>query len=334
MNRNEQLYGPSLECLEVLQNFELEHVNQYADGYFNSLLRKRLSDKFNFPENQIILGNGGEDLLKILFEKLSEDDSVLIPNPSYTFYKKYLDTRGNSVHSFDFQIVNGEYSYATDLILSEYKKYSPKLILLASPNNPTGNTLTVAELEEILKNIESKTIVVLDEAYWGFDNEYNQVGFVSLVSKYPNLMLLRSFSKLYGLAGLRIGFGICGILVLEYLNWQHQYLGFSRILEEVAVAALNSEDYYKNIAETISKDRDMLISELSGSKYFTPYRSKSNFVLVSFDAKYQKQVEETLSDEDAVIAKIIDSGMMRVTIGTTEHVQKFINLLKTANYEY
>ncbi len=334
LNRNEQLYGPSPSCLETIRNFNPDHVNRYADGYSASILRTRLSSEFNFSENQIILGNGAEDILRVVFNQLKDNETILISNPSYTYYQKYLDSRGITVNTFSFEITEKEYVFNTANILNSYNQYKPKVLLITSPNNPTGSNISSDQLKEVLEKISTDCILVLDEAYFGFDSEYNQDAVMSLLNKYPNLMIIRSFSKLYGLAGLRIGFGLCGSVAYDFLNWQHQYLGFSRLLEEVAIVALDSKEYYDDISSKIVSDRKFFIAEVSKSKHFKPYESKSNFVLVGFDAKYQTSIEKILKEDQSPIAKLAGEGLMRVTIGTTDQVKQFADRLKSINYEY
>ena len=334
LNRNEQLYGPSPSCLEVIWKFNPEHISRYVDGYATSILRSRLGKDFSFPENQIILGNGAEDILRTVFNQLKENETVLIPNPTYTYYQKYLENRKIIVNTFGFDVTENEYVFSVTNILDSYNQYQPKVLLIASPNNPTGSTISPKQLLGILEKISTDCILVLDEAYFGFDLEYRQDAVITLLNKYPNLMIVRSFSKLYGLAGLRIGFGICGSKAYEFLNWQHQYLGFNRLLEEVAVVALDSREYYADISNKIIKDRELFIAEVSKSKHFKPFVSKANFVLVGFNAKYQTLVEKMLNEDQTPIAKLVGEGLMRVTVGTSEKVKQFADTLKHTNYEY
>jgi len=328
LNRNEQLYGPSPKCSEVIEAFNPEHLNRYIDGYYVSELRTKLGLEFDFPADQIILDCGAEGILTTIFNCIRKGDSLLTATPTFTFYQKYLSIRDIPLHAFDFKIHNSEYQYNVDNILHSYDQHKSNIVLISSPNNPTGNSISPDQLETILKHMSSNALLILDEAYYGFDSEYDQKGFLSLLSQYPNVMIIRSFSKLYGLAGLRIGFALCGTTVLKRLNWQHQYLGFSRILEEVAIAALDSKVYYKEVSDKIIRDRELFITEISKSKDFTPYASKANFVLVGFDKNNQSAVSAILSAEDSPIAKIVDDDLMRVTIGMTEQVRAFSDKLK------
>ena len=199
--------------------------------------------------------------------------------------------------------------------------------MITSPNNPTGNSINLADFEKILNIADKTTLVVLDEAYFGFDKNYNQQDFLSFLEKHENLMILRSFSKLYALAGLRIGFALCGTKVKEILHYQNYYLGGSRILEEVAISALESEDYYKNLAEEIIKDRENFITEVNKLKNFKAFNSKANFVLVKVDESVKKLLEQELDNIDFSISKFVFENFMRVSIGSKQHTEKFLEVL-------
>jgi len=201
---------------------------------------------------------------------------------------------------------------------------------LTSPNNPTANRLSAADLGRILGAADSEILVVVDEAYRGFDSDYDEAQFVALVRRHPNLALLRSFSKWYALAGLRVGFALCGRRVKQMLRYQDRYLGISRLSEEVAIAALESTDYYEQLAGEIVADRERFIAELNTVTNFTAYRSYANFVAVKVAEPLVAPVAAALDrHDDAVIAKFVDRDLMRVTIGSRKHSETFLQLLRS-----
>src|SRR5581483_5272680 len=161
-----------------------------------------------------------------------------------------------------------DFNFDIDNCLSKIEESKPKVVLITSPNNPTGNSINLADFRKILDKTDKTTLVILDEAYFGFDENYNQQDFIALLEKYDNLMILRSFSKLYALAGLRIGFALCGKKVKDILRYQNFYLGGSRLLEEIAIAALESDDYYKGLSSEVISDRQKFISEIGKLKNF------------------------------------------------------------------
>lgn len=329
-NRNEVIQGPSPEVLEVLKNFKGEHINLYLEDYYHSILIPKISKIFGIAEEQIITSYGEEDFFRRIFDELEpQKDSVLTHSFYYTYYKKYLDFKGITLKTFGMKEENGSFVFDIDDCIQQYQKTKPKILLLTSPNNPTGNSISAEELEKLLKNISATTLVIVDEAYWGFDEQYNQQAFLSLLGKYPNLIFLRSFSKLYALAGLRIGFALCGANVKNLLKYQNRYLGLSRILEEVAIAALDSGDYYKKLSAEIIGDRENFINELHNFKNFQPFSSNANFVLVRIrNNEIAERLRNALQKEEVVLCKFVDGNFLRVSVGKKELTGKFLKLLK------
>lgn len=328
LNRNEVIQGPSPKCLDVLKNFPPEKIAFYFDGYFGSVLIPKLSKIFSFPEQQIVIGYGLEDIFRIIFDSLKpETDVVLTHELHYTYYDKYLNFKNIKLENFKLVENQKEFSFDIDDCLEKIQKVKPKVVLITSPNNPTGNSINLADFEKILSMTDKNTLVVLDEAYFGFDENYNQQDFLALLEKHENLMILRSFSKLYALAGLRIGFALCGAKIKEILRYQNYYLGGSRILEEVAVSALESEDYYKNLSEEIIKDRENFITEVNKLKNFEAFHSKANFVLIKVGESVKELLEQELDNIDFSISKFIFGNYMRVSIGSKQHTERFLEVL-------
>lgn len=324
------MQGPSPKALEALRTFKPEHANFYLEDYYHSILIPKISEIFGVSEEQIIISYGEEDFFRTIFDELDpKKDSVLTHSFHYTYYKKYLDFKNIALNTFEMKEENESFVFDIENCIQQYQKTNPKILLLTSPNNPTGNSLSAEELEKLLKNISAETLVVVDEAYCGFDEHYEQKAFISLLEKYPNVVFLRSFSKLYALAGLRIGFALCGANVKNLLKYQSRYLGLSRILEEVAVAALESEEYYKKLSAEIIADRDKFISETRNFKNFQPFNSHANFVLVKIaNRDIAERLKNALQNEEVVVSKFVDESFLRVSVGEKELTEKFLKLLR------
>ncbi|MBI2427115.1 MAG: aminotransferase class I/II-fold pyridoxal phosphate-dependent enzyme [Candidatus Kerfeldbacteria bacterium] len=329
-NRNEVIQGPSPRVLEVLKNFKPEHANLYLEDYYHSILIPKISEIFGIPEEQIITSYGEEDFFRTIFDEIDpKKDSVLTHSFHYAYYKKYLDCKSVALNTFEMREENESFVFDIENCIQQYQKTKPKILLLTSPNNPTGNSISAEELEKLLKNITAKILVVVDEAYWGFDERYDQKTFLSLLDRYPNLVFLRSFSKLYALAGLRIGFALCGSNVKNILKYQNRYLGLSRILEEVAIAALESDDYYKKLSMEVVGDRKSFINELRNFKNFQPFSSKANFVLVRIaNNDIAERLRNALQKEEVVVCKFVDDNFLRVSVGEKKLTGKFLKLLE------
>jgi histidinol-phosphate aminotransferase len=210
-----------------------------------------------------------------------------------------------------------------DTILEYKKQYSPKLILVCAPNNPTGNYVDLNELERLLKN-HKDGIVCLDETYWGFTKEDTTPKIIELLQKYSNLIVIRSFSKYYALAGVRIGYAFCGAKVKDTMRFYNKILGFNRISENLAVAAFNSNGYYSKIIKSIIKDRETLYNGLNKIDAITAYKSSANFILVKMPNKIKKPLDNELKKEGIVIKFFTEPSFTdcaRISLGTEVHNQ-------------
>ena len=204
------------------------------------------------------------------------------------------------------------------------------MLLLASPNNPTGNGLTPDEIGRIMENIPSDTIVLIDEAYASFistDTAY----IAPLVEKYGNLIISRTLSKFYGLPGLRVGFGFIGKGHDQFLSWVNKYLGYNRFSEAVALAALDSDDHYRKVADDMEWGRQLYKKELGNLPGFKVYKSVANFILIKYPVEIKDELLKALSLQDYKIKFMGDKGLescLRITLGRKEQTQVVCDTIK------
>ncbi len=331
LDRNENNYGPSPKCLEAVKSVTPDLFNIYSSAYKNgykSDLSKRLSDDFNISEDRVLLGYGAEDLLKQVVQIYLEEktDKLLVPDHSWWYYKE-IANETNSI-SIEYPIVEGEesYEYDIDKLLEIYNTEKPKVVFIASPNNPTGNSISDNQLEFILDRM-SESVVVLDEAYWFSSNNAKAT---ELVNKYSNLIIIRTFSKLYALAGIRIGYAIIGEQLKQIKKISNRYLGYNRISEKIALAAMDSPDYYNDIATKMKSDRDLYFTELNKIKNVKAFKSDANFVLVKIQKELMSPLKEFLVAKGIVIkfmAEEIVNSHLRITIGTQEQNREVIDAI-------
>ena len=327
INRNENLYGPSPKCMNAIKNFKKDHAYLYLDGSYQSILGSVLAKKYKLNENQIIVCYGGEDFLKTAFNELSSSDSILTHEYCFGYYTNYALHRNIPINFFKMQEKNDSFSFDLKDCIEKCNSLRPNLLILTSPNNPTGSTISFSELEFVLKNISKEILVIFDEVYLGFDYSYKDPNYAKLLEDYPNLALLRSFSKYYALAGLRIAYALCGRKAIELLRYRKPYTGISRILEEVAIAALQSDNYYSKIAEKICNDRDWLLTETKKLNHFRFYSSKANFVLFKPNSSIDSILKVELYKEKRVLCKEMQNGYWRFTIGKTSDVKHFYKII-------
>jgi histidinol-phosphate aminotransferase len=331
LDRNENNYGPAPACFKVLEQAGQNLFSNYTDAYkrgVKSSLSERFAADFNIPEDRILLGYGAEDILKQLVQcYLGPNEKLMIPTYSWWYYKAIADEVGGS--NVEYPLVKGKDSFYYDIdnMLSIYDSEKPKLVFLSSPNNPTGNSISEKELETVLSYMKD-TIVALDEAYW-YDTKHEHAKY--LVDTYPNLAVIRTFSKYYALAGIRIGYALVGENLTRLANLANRYLGFNLISEKIALAALDSSSYYEDIANKMNADKELYYKALGEIPNFTVYRSDANFVLVEIPKEIMDPLKKFLSDKGLIIKfmneEIINSHM-RITLGTQEENRMVIDAIK------
>ena len=328
LNRNEIIQGPSSEVLKSLKKFSKNKISFYYDGYYESELATKLAKIYQHPREGIIIGYGLEDILRTIFDSLNSQDVVLTQEFHFTYYTKYLDSINVKVSTF--KLIEGDSEFRFDIgdCIKKIKQIRPKIILITSPNNPTGNSITPNELELIMNATSKQSIIVLDEAYFGFDLNYKQQDFLNIVRKYKNLIILRTFSKLFALAGARIAYAICGANVKKLLRYQDYYLGGSRILESMAISALESKTYYKELSNEIIAIRDSLITNINNLKNFKAFKSNGNFILVKINKNCINKFKAHLSKGDVFIWKFVSEDCIRVTINNKLYTNNFFQNLK------
>jgi len=331
LDRNENNYGPSQECQDVLKTATPDLFYMYSTAYkegYKSLLSNRLANEFRITEDRVLLGYGAEDLLKQVVQTYlnRKRKKLLIPDHSWWYYKEISnEVKGTSI---EYPIVEGKDSYEYDInkLMEIYENENPEVVFLASPNNPTGNSISDDQLTYVLDKMEN-SIVVLDEAYW-FSNNNSKA--TALVNKYPNLIIIRTFSKLYALAGIRIGYALVGAGLKRIKKLSNRYLGYSRISEKIAIAAMDSVNYYNDIAKKMTDDRELYFTELNKIDGLKAYKSDANFVLVKVPKESMNKLKEFLLKKGLVVKfmneKLVNSHL-RISLGTQEQNRRVINAI-------
>ena len=327
LDRNEYNFAPAPQIVEAMRSFDpgklCFYTRVYGDGK-KSILSDYISELYGIPEDRVILGYGGEDILKqIVHFRLAGKEKVkkmLVPKYSWWYYKSIADeVEGTSV-LYPLVEDGNTFSYDIPALRSMVERERPEILLIASPNNPTGNSLTPQELETILSFTPQETTVVIDEAYASFTTK--DTGYIRLLlEKHPNLLIVRTFSKFYGLPGLRLGFAFAGESLGKFLEYSTKYLGYNRISEELGIAALKATDYYEGTARQMAEGRQLYMDELRPLEGFKVYDSQSNFILVKYPTHLKDKLKAAFSDIGYVIKFMNEPDIdihMRITLGTPE----------------
>ena len=333
LDRNENTYGPAPACVEAVASATWDRFSCYSRDFqrgVKSPLSERIASDFAVPEDAIMLGYGGEDILKQTVHcYLERGETILIPTHSWWYYTSIADERDGITVEYPIVADGDRYRYDVDALLDVYKRHSPRLILIASPNNPTGNSIDLDDLLRIL-GVVRDTVIVLDEAYWGFREQPD--GYVrQLLSAYPDIIIIRTLSKLYALAGARIGFAFVGGGMKRLERFGARYLGYNRISELMALAALDSPLYYRDIAFRMLADKERYYRALGELPGITVYRSDANFILADLAPELKQPLQDGLKARGLMVKFLGDPSLenaVRITVGTQEQNRLLIDAIR------
>lgn len=334
LDRNENQYGPAPACFNALKADNFKNLSEYSRDFsrgVKSILSERLASDFGVPEKNVLLGYGGEDILKQAVHcYIGKGDKIMIPCYSWWYYKKIADEKEGI--KIEYPIVEGEDSFYYDMdgMLKIYEEQKPKLVLISSPNNPTGNRLETDQLKMILRKMKD-AVVVVDEAYSLFYNK-DHSHLKDIINEFPNVLIIRTFSKYYGLAGIRIGFVLMGDNHAAFSMFSARYLGYSRLSERIAIAALDSNEYYDDMRNKMIADTETYLKEFNKLEGFKAYRSYANFILVKIPVEIRDSLKKYLTERNMIVKFMAEDGLLnhlRITIGTQEQNELLLNMIQS-----
>ncbi|MBR0598306.1 histidinol-phosphate transaminase [Sinanaerobacter chloroacetimidivorans] len=322
---NENQFGPSPLAIEAIRE-EIDKINFYPEATAVDLV-KDLASYLNVKPENVVVGNGGEGLIWVIaMTFLNEGDEILAADPSFDIYKISGDLMGAKTIKIPF--VHKKFDFKS--FVSNITE-NTKLIYVCSPNNPTGNIASKEEMDYLLANIPDDVVLILDEAYYEFAEEFDEYPSenIKLIASRPNTIILRSFSKIYGIAGVRLGYVVTSEALAAEMNKVRQTLGVNRLAQVGARAALKDEAYKKYAVEENRKAIDALEGYFA-SKGFDYFKSYSNFVWANINT-HSKAVFEELQKRGIIIRPGFLWGWdnwIRVNTGTDRQMKLFIEKLE------
>ncbi len=322
---NENPLGPSKLAVEAIRK-SLNSIHRYPldDGYY---LRKALSEKLNFPMEQIILGSGSTDLIKMITRAfLDRDDKAIISETTFLMYRLAVcEVNGKSAI---IKVPLKNYIYDLDSFLNSLTP-QVKIIFIANPNNPTGTMIKKKELDNFISKIPDNIIIVLDEAYKEYITDPDFPDGTDYVKEGKKVIVLRTFSKIYGLAGLRVGYGISTEEVIDCLKRTKTPFNLPRISHDGALGALKDEEHVRRSVKLNTEQREFLFNELK-KLGFEVIPSVTNFLMVKSPKPSKKFALELM--KKGVIIRPLDAfeapGYIRITVGTEEENMFFLEKLR------
>ena len=322
---NESPFPPLAPVREAVER-ELETLNRYPDPT-NSLLRKRLSDRYEVPATRIAIGNGSCDILLAAGEALLEPGAELVYAwPSFSVYPHLSAASGARAVTV---ALDEHERHDLEAMLSQIT-VATRLVLVCNPNNPTSTALPLAQLAGFLAEVPPQVCVIVDEAYCEFSTLEDPDASIELLDRHPNLVLLRTFSKVHGLCGLRVGFALCGSEELPLaLEKVRQPFFCNALAQAAATEALAHEDAVidrvaATVAERISVDERLRALGLE------PADSEANFCWFSLGERDELQVLGDLEQRGVLVrgGKALGrEGNLRVTYGTSHENERFLTAL-------
>ncbi len=319
---NENPLGPGKRALDAMRLAEQE-VSRYPDGNgFN--LKKILADQLDVKRHHITLGNGSSEILELVARTfVMPENQVIFSQHAFAVYPILTQAVGAEA------VVTPAKNWGHDLdAMRDAVTDRTRLIFVANPNNPTGTWLNSDQLYGFLASIPDHVLVLVDEAYFEFVEEEEYPNSINWIDEFPNLIVTRTFSKIHGLAGLRIGYGISHSDIADLLNRVRQPFNSNSLALAAAEAALLDSDHIKKSVEINSAGLRQLMSafEKMGLNYIP---SVGNFICVEFDQS-GLEVYEALLHKGVIVRPVGVYGMphhLRVTVGTEEENNRFIQAL-------
>ena len=330
LHLNENLFKPSPKCLEVLKNITMEDLYLYDLGR-NDELVETLSSSLGISSNNIFIHNGSAEVIKSIGSiLLNENDIVLVPSPGWSYYKSVADAKFAKCITYEVCEKEDTYEYNIDDLLQKAKENNPKVIIITSPQMPTGCGISYNDIEKVIKeNINS--IILLDEAYWGYGNDDNKFE-KKIITQYSNVVITRTFSKFYGLADIRIGYGLCSYPLRRTICLDLPLFRACGISRKIAVAAIKDKEYYRKMKAETNAVREWFSSELNKISGVKAYKSESNFVFIKLENADANRVRAYMEENGLLIRLFNDKDALRlrITIGPKDIMEREIYQLKRA----
>ncbi|MGG0240362.1 histidinol-phosphate transaminase [Bacillus rhizoplanae] len=313
---NENPFGCSPRVMEGLQEEWNEHA-LYPDGGAVEL-RQTIAEKLHVKKEEILCGSGLDEVIQIISRTmLCQGDNVVTAGETFPQYRHHAVIEGCEVKEVPLQ--NGTYNL--DEIASAIDGKT-KIVWICNPNNPTGTYVNDRKLREFMREVHKETLVVIDEAYYEYVTASDFPDTISLLKEYKNLLILRTFSKAYGLAAFRVGYAIGNAAIIEKLNVVRLPFNVSALAQKAAVLAWNDEQF---LQKTICANREGLeqYERFCKENEISFYSSQTNFIFLPLE---DAQTVYELCAHAGYIIRPFPNGV-RITIGTSEQNEGVIVVL-------
>lgn len=324
LDANENAFGSPVNLTAYSGKIPAMQFNRYPDP-LQKQVKEKLSTIKGVPSKNIFLGNGSDEAIDLLFRIFCEParDNILLFPPTYGMYEVCAEV--NNIKANKISLTK-DFQLALDAIEQAIDPFT-KLIFICSPNNPTGNSINRNDIEIILNNFTG--IVAIDEAYINYSR---QRSFIPELTEYPNLVVLQTLSKAWGLAGLRLGMAYASQTIIDLMNKVKYPYNINAVSQQLALDAMNQMDWVNEHTKLIAIEKEKLKTNLS-TLPFTEivYSSDANFLLVKMNKA--RSVYEFLCSKGIIVRDrshvIHCDDCLRITVGTSEENKLLIETLKS-----
>jgi histidinol-phosphate aminotransferase len=320
---NENPLGTSPKAKEAIK--ALVNESQMYPDASNYELKHKLAQKYGVKAEQIFCGEGSDSLIRVICEVfLKPDEESIMPEVTFPRYESATKLMGGKCVKIPMKNNGIDMQAMVNAITDK-----TRIIWFCNPNNPTGTIFTKSEFDAVLNKIPEDVIIIMDEAYVEYVTDKNYADSLDYLKDYPNMITLRTFSKAYGLASLRVGYGIANEEIVTYLNTVIGPFDVNLYAQKAAAAAIDDQEFINKVFEANNEGKEYLYEQFS--EMGLPYiKTNSNFIMV-----------DTKTSSEEVFDKLLKQGMiirpghllgmpgwLRITIGTMEQNKKFIECLK------
>ena len=321
---NENPLGSSPKAQEVL-NLGAAALNRYPDGGAH-YLRRALADRWKVQPSQVIIGNGSDEIISLLVRTfLAPGEEAIMADHTFVMYK--IDVVAGQGIPVEIPLTN----WCHDLsAMANAVTEKTRLLFVCNPNNPTGTMVTAAQVQTLMAQLPERVIVIFDEAYYEYVRDLHYPNTLQYVHQGRPVIVLRTFSKIYGLAGLRVGYGISTSEIVGYLNRVRPPFNTNSVAQHMALAALEDEAH-------VSRSRSMNHTEMNSLEEglktlgLSPIPSQANFLYFDTGRDGAEVFEALL--KQGVIVRHIKGTMIRVTVGKPPENQRFLQALKNVLHQ-
>tara|TARA_Y100001970_G_C14192233_1_gene836084 strand:- start:932 stop:2008 length:1077 start_codon:yes stop_codon:yes gene_type:complete len=326
LSANESALGPSPKAVREFNKVS-KNLKRYpdSDGVF---LRKTLAKAFKLDPNRIILGSGSDQIFELICKAfLKKDDEVIVPEFSFIIYRIYSKIYGAKVK----YAKEKNFTISVENILSKVTKKT-KIVFLANPNNPTGTIISRKELLKLRKMLKSNILLVVDDAYFEYVKNKDYSSGIKLFSNHKNVIVTRTFSKIYGLAGLRVGWGYGPKKLIYVLNQIKPPFNINRAALFAAAESVKDIKWLKREIKHVNKWVNIFYRNFKNFKIETNL-SNANFLLINFSRikKNSKKIFLKLAKAGILVRKMNVyniNNSLRITIGNNKENKKFLKMLR------